>query len=255
MAARKLHFRNVVSWQSKIPYLFWRAGLLGRRIKRISLTTGEKVILRPPPATDAWTATEVFLLESYGPPKPITNVNRIVDLGANVGYSVLYFARCYPGAKIEAFEPHSAHIAQLKANLSANSLCDAVTVYPYAAGCSKQRLFLTDNETESKLVTEPVGRVLEVQVVDWFAFAAGQKIDLLKMDIEGGEYPILFDPRFEHLKVSHIVLEWHATSERPHADREIMDRLVSLGYHVYAGTEKTIPSCRFGVLWALRLGV
>lgn len=232
-----------------MPYLAWRAGLLGRRIQRISLTTGEKLILRPPPATDAWTATEVFLLESYASPKPIRNVNRIVDMGANVGYSVLYFARCYPGARIEAFEPHPAHIIQLKANLSANSLFDAVTVHPYAAGCSEQRLFLTDNEAESKLITEPAGRVLEVQVVDWFAFASGQKIDLLKMDIEGGEYPILFDPRFEHLKIPYIVLEWHTTTEKPHADHEITDRLVSLGYHVY---HRQIPNCRFGLLWALQ---
>ena len=34
--------------------------------------------------------------------------------------------------------------------------------------------------------------------------------DLLKIDIEGGEWPLLTDARFGELKVPAIVLEYHA---------------------------------------------
>ena len=246
------HFREVVSWRSRLPYLVWRAGFLGKRAKTIILGTGEKLVLRLPPAMDTWTAAEVFLFQSYKPPVPLQGIKRIVDLGANVGCSVVYFAKQFPHATIEAFEPHPVHLEQLNANISANELARRVTVYPYAVGCFDRKLYLTDNESQSRLIENRVGQVLEVKVVDWFAFSGPGKIDLMKIDIEGSEYDILFDARFRTMHIPHLVLEWHATPERPNADRDIAELLTSLGYTLYHGVPKEIPSCRFGVLWAVK---
>jgi len=248
------HFREVVSWRSRLPYLVWRAGFLGKRAKTVVLGTGERLVLRLPPAMDTWTAAEVFLFESYKPPVPLQGIERIVDLGANVGCSVVYFAKQFPHSTIQAFEPHPIHLQQLNANILANDLTRRVTVHPYAVGCSDKTFFLTDNESQSRLIENPVGQVLEVKVIDWFAFSGLGKIDLMKIDIEGSEYDILFDGRFRTMRIPNIVLEWHATRERPHADRDIAELLTSLGYTLYHGVPKEIPNCRFGVLWAVRSG-
>ena len=45
----------------------------------------------------------------------------IVDLGANIGMSALYFACRYPKAKIYAIEPNNANFSMLKMNLPAAS--------------------------------------------------------------------------------------------------------------------------------------
>jgi FkbM family methyltransferase len=251
LAPGRPHLREIIRWDSKLPFLAWRAGLLGQGAKTVKLVTGETLILRPPPATDTGTAMEVFVFENYKSPVPIQGVKHIVDLGANVGYSALYMARQFPGACIHAFEPHPIHLGQLAANVAANSLGNRVTVHPYAAGCREEMLLLTDNENQSKLVKKPVGTVLEVKVIDWLASAMEEKIDLLKVDIEGGEYDIVLDQRFEQLRIPYVAIEWHATPDRPEGDREIIARLTSLGYRIYHGMGGEIPNVRYGMLWGV----
>jgi FkbM family methyltransferase len=112
----------------------------------------------------------------------------------------IYLARMFSGSTIQAFEPHPVHLKQLAANLAANGLANRVTVHPVAAGCEETIMSLTDEESMSKLSRNDSN--LQVRVVDWLEFAAAQRIDLLKMDIEGGEYDLLFDPRFASLNNS-----------------------------------------------------
>src|SRR6476660_8278442 len=51
-----------------------------------------------------------------------TNTPVIIDCGANVGISVLYFKQLYPHAIIEAFEPDALTFEILSKNCTANSL-------------------------------------------------------------------------------------------------------------------------------------
>lgn len=53
------------------------------------------------------------------PPFPIPV---IVDCGANIGFSVLYFKRLHPRARIVAFEANPRAFRLLKHNVSNNSL-------------------------------------------------------------------------------------------------------------------------------------
>jgi hypothetical protein len=72
------------------------------------------------------------------------------------------------------------------------------------------------------------------------------------MDCEGGEWDIVMDPRFERLDIGTIVLEWHARSDRPHADLEISRQLERFGWTIWRGKEVVLPDMRVGVLWAFR---
>jgi hypothetical protein len=71
------------------------------------------------------------------------------------------------------------------------------------------------------------------------------------MDIEGGEYPILADPRFAELRPRMIALEWHQTPAQPDGKRWCEERLRGLGYEVSEGPFGTKKE---GVIFALQTG-
>ena len=90
-----------------------------------------------------------------------------------------------------------------------------------------------------------------------FGVLGGMTIDLLKMDIEGGEYAILDDPRFAGLRMRWLVMECHRTAAVARPRGYCRRRLETLGYEVLprAGGEATGASVeeeRTSVLWARR---
>jgi Methyltransferase FkbM domain len=89
----------------------------------------------------------------------------------------------------------------------------------------------------------------EVMMVDLFTL--GYDTDLLKMDIEGGEWSILSDPRMADLRTRVIVMEWHWRFA-PHADAHTaaLDLLRRAGYKVYADHGE--PRTGTGLVWASR---
>lgn len=242
---------------SKLRYLAWR-GIGVPETLTVKLVSGPRLLLRREPADDLMIAREVFIDEVYRSPRRIdpSLVKRVVDVGANVGYSILYFLREYPQARIDAFEPHPLHCAQLEAHLGVNDDGGRILIHPVAAGvkagCSK----LTDAGVGSQL--DPCAATgYSVEVIDLFKWAGSEEIDLLKLDCEGSEYDLVMDERFGALKVSTMVVEWHATDAHPQARRDIFSRLESLGFEVSPVNDYELPLRQFGfravgVAWAYR---
>src|SRR5262249_32608736 len=138
------------------------------------------------------------------------DVRQVVDLGGNVGLSCIFWLAKFPNCRIDVFEPHPGHVAQMKTNLSLNGWTDPVTVHAAAAGTAPGTMQLCDRGSGSSLLyARPGEAVIDVPIVDTFAIVGGRDIDVLKIDIEGGEYALLEDPRFADLKVRHLILEWH----------------------------------------------
>ncbi len=240
--------RDQFAWPSRLSYLSWRLGVLGKDQCGCKLRSGLKVIIRPRPAEDIDLAAQIFALRIYEFPWPMTNVRRIVDLGANVGYASLYFAYQFPESRIDAFEPHPVHLQQLKAMIDANSLQDRVIVHPVAVGSADRQTFLTDAGTASTLAQQG----LPIQVIDWFSFASGQNIDFLKVDIEGAEDELFADPRIDSLAIPYVIVEWHETKERPFTEQRITEKLSSLGYEFRSGERGENPGLRYGNIYARR---
>jgi FkbM family methyltransferase len=175
-------------------------------------------------------------------------VERIVDVGANVGYTTLYWSRLFPGARFKAFEPHPLILPTLKANLALNRLSERVLVFPAAAGTKNSVVKLTDAGVGSTVTQMPTGRSFEVPMVDFFEALANEPIDLLKLDCEGAEYDLVSDPRFADLRAKAMVFEWHATAERPHAKREIFKMLTLYKWRVEPISEYGLSQPEFGLL-------
>jgi FkbM family methyltransferase len=218
----------------------------------VRLAHGEKLILRNSPAGDLSVAHEVFVQEVYRSPRPLPAVSRIVDVGANTGFSLLYFANRYEQAKLIAFEPHPMHVTSIRQHLRINGSADRVEVVPAAAGIRESRGFLLDEGERSQISESGGAGRIPIAVVDFYKTIGDEQIDLLKLDCEGGEYNLIMDERFARLKVRATVLEWHASTARPSAGEELRQRLRRLGFGLEAESEKETGGLRSGMLWAYR---
>lgn len=247
-------FRHLFPLWHRLRYVCWRLARC-RHPLTAAMIHGTRITMRPLPASDYGVAYEVFQDQIYRSPFPETlqDVRRIVDVGANVGYSCLYWAALYPQARILAFEPHPRHIELLRGHLRMNGLEDRTTVHEAAAGTAAGEAWLTDSRSSSKLVGRPWHpdrQVIPVKVVDFFQTVGPGPIDLLKVDIEGGEYSLLSDPRFSQLAVRLLVVEWHQTQQQPDGRSWCTQRLSELGYQVQPTQDIGVS----GLIWGRRGG-
>ncbi len=164
---------------------------------------------------DAVTLGEVFYERYYRPVpevrRALDGARRIVDLGANIGLFGVYAATRWPEAEIVAFEPDPDNVAVHARTIALNGLGGRWTLIEAAAAARDGRaLFVAGGVTLSHLAdgaAEAEEPAIEVPVQDVLPRLAGA--DLLKMDIEGGEWAILGDPRFRAAPPRAVVLEYH----------------------------------------------
>lgn len=160
---------------------------------------------------------EVFFSQEYAAPVAI-RPRRIVDLGSNVGVSILYFALNYPGAAIEGVEASPKLFKLLRRNVG--DLPD-VTLHFGAVSAEPGDVVFYAGASSWSGSTEPSSSAderYEVPGVPLDDLLATGDVDLVKIDIEGGEFQLL--PRSARLREVAVVMgEIHATPGSPEADR------------------------------------
>jgi FkbM family methyltransferase len=201
----------------------------------LTYAEGTEFILRPDPFADRGIAWEVMFARQYDLPPEIdvASVRRVVDLGANVGYSCLFWVKYCPNCLVEAFEPHPEHVRLVREHLRMNSVENRVKVIEAAAGTANMEATLSDRSASSAIIAgPPVAGTFQVKVLDFFETVGTAPIDVLKIDIEGGEYPILEDRRFAELPVRFLVMELHRHPRFPNPREWCEKRLREVGYRI-----------------------
>ena len=141
-------------------------------------------------------------------------LERIVDAGANVGLATLYFKERFPRARIAAVEPHPGNAEAYRGN---TAHLKGVELFEAALHCrSGEALAVTDEGYGSNaFMTRPdgagkaVAEVATITVSDLMERMGWPSLDLVKLDIEGGE-GVLFEENLDWMDVTrHIVLEFH----------------------------------------------
>ncbi|MBM4431635.1 MAG: FkbM family methyltransferase [Chloroflexi bacterium] len=125
-----------------------------------------------------------------------------LDIGAYIGQYTLLAAKHAPAGRVIAVEPHPESRQRLQANVARNSLSN-VRILPWAAGQATSHLsfVLSEQAYNSGLAgqNEPApARTIEVQVVpldDIVQTAGLQRVDIIKIDVEGAEGPVLWGAR------------------------------------------------------------
>ena len=230
------HYRDLLPLPDRIKYLARQ--VCGGRFP-VTLRYRDGCIFRIRPRETArdmdwFVSYEILFRELYRLPPHIapSTVKRVVDVGANIGYSAVYFARRCWNCRVEAWEPHPEHAAILRQHLQINGIEGRVEVLQAAAGTRDSTTYLTSKGIESAVVSSPAPGAVPIRILDFFKKAGTGPIDVLKMDIEGGEYAILEDRRFDNLNVRFLVMEHHRHERYPHPEQYCADRLSSLGYRV-----------------------
>jgi FkbM family methyltransferase len=144
---------------------------------------------------------------------PPHDVSTIVDCGANIGISSLFFAARYPGATILSVEPDPENFALLEANVAQ---VPRITPIRACVTGRPQRLvrFTTDQPAwGNRIATGEDGVLVPAITIDEICNQNGlAKIDLLKLDIEGAEEQVLGNGTFLS-RTEHIIVEMHGNYE------------------------------------------
>ena len=121
----------------------------------------------------------------------------IFDIGANIGYYAVQFARvACPPATVHAFEPVSAQAALLRENVGLNRLHNVVinqAAVSDRAGAQRIYVAAGSNTGQSSLarVSPHSEQVDTVTVDEYCASRSIARIDLVKIDVEGHELQVL----------------------------------------------------------------
>jgi FkbM family methyltransferase len=118
----------------------------------------------------------------------------IVDAGANIGNHTIFFSKFLDAKRVYAFEPQKYVFEILSKNIKLNNLENKVKLYNIGLGekRSKGSLIVVDenNLGRSKLNLNSEGEI-EVIPLDDILFNKEDKVDLIKIDVEGMELDVL----------------------------------------------------------------
>jgi FkbM family methyltransferase len=142
-----------------------------------------------------------------------TNVRRVLDLGANIGLSALFFVSCFPEAEVACVEPSPDNCRILRALVARKQNKGAVIEAAIGPETGQIELHLTSDPSSFSVVPARTGdrRIVvdQVTVPDVLDRLGWPDVDLLKIDIEGYER-VLFSRRNTWLnRVTRIIGEAH----------------------------------------------
>ncbi|MTI29986.1 FkbM family methyltransferase, partial [Xanthovirga aplysinae] len=186
------------------------------RTNKIFLPKIEAPISLRPGTTDIPTFKQVFVYREYE--YPINFVPKvIIDAGANIGLSAVYFANKFRNAHIYSIEPETNNFKLLKQNVSPYT---TVTPIQAALWNSSSDLGVIDKglgewgfmveERNKGETSNKINSIKSVTIKDLLQSFKIKEIDILKIDIEGAEKE-LFESNFEDWlpRVKCLMIELH----------------------------------------------
>jgi FkbM family methyltransferase len=192
--------------------------------------------------TDLSIFEQIFLLDDCALSKTREPIHYILDAGAHIGCSSLFFAARHPLASILAVEAHAGNYAQLVAN---TAQIPAIRTLYGAAYHRNGPVGITnpsDRPWGFQVSDQPNGDtpLFGHTIPELMRLASFPRIDLLKLDIEGAERELFDHGGAEWLRnVRILIVELHdeikcgcsdsfqrATRDIPCSTRERMDNLI-----------------------------
>lgn len=179
-----------------------------------------------------WQFHDIFFKGSYffktNESEPV-----IIDCGSNIGMSVIFFKREFPNSKIVAFEPDPDVFQILKTNTRIYSgvTCFQKAIWTHSRGTYLSRDFAdgghithsSDCFVQSVRLKEELGRF--------------DRVDLLKLDIEGAEFDVIEDCEESLFKVDKIFIEAHTFSGGKQKLGSLITILERAGFRYYIENE------------------
>ncbi len=180
---------------------------------------------------------ELFIEEVYkcklDNPNPL-----IIDCGSNIGLSIIYFKKLYLNAKIIAFEPDKNLYEKIIFNVNSFEF-ENVEVINKGVWTENTTLYFRNEGTLGGEITQEKNtNSIAIQTVRLKDFL-NEKIDFLKIDIEGAEYVVMNDIRDELKNVENLFLEYHSNGNEQQTLHEMLHwiQLAGFKYHIKSAWE------------------
>lgn len=186
--------------------------MLNKRTTTVRIRKIQHPLLLRPGTSDVPLLYHIFVEEEYKI-KPKKEPLFIIDAGANIGFTAVYFANRFPKAKIIAIEPEESNFKLLKKNteLYPNIRCIKAGLWN-----SNTKLRITNLQKDSKWgfqveeTTKSGPDTCDAVSMNQLLLEENKKeIDIAKIDIEGSEKE-LFSKNLQWLpKTNLLVIEFH----------------------------------------------
>jgi FkbM family methyltransferase len=161
----------------------------------------------------------------------------IIDCGSNFGLSLFYYKKIYPNSKIISFEPLSSMRSILQENIEINKWSDVI-LEPYALWNENTEMTfqvpsddsMAGSLTDRRKSTEGTMKEEKVTCARLSTYLVN-KVDFLKLDIEGAELEVLEESKHLLGNVEYIFCEYHHSIDDPRLGR-IITILEDAGFDV-----------------------
>jgi FkbM family methyltransferase len=148
----------------------------------------------------------------------------VVDVGANIGWFSLVAAK--RARQVHAFEPEPMSYGLLQKSIAANGF-DNILAHPFCVSDHDgvETLYISDsrNKGTHSIVRKTAPKGIQVSSVTLDTLFPTERIDLLKLDVEGAESKVLDGAQrlIEERRIGQIIMEWNPSFWQ---DRSMLDR-------------------------------
>jgi FkbM family methyltransferase len=221
-----MYARELADWKSLMDYRRLRDGHFpnGTLVPLRTRCLNKRSVICRAGTTDVAVFREVFFKRCQLPPRRLTPIRAILDLGSNVGFTIAQCAVRYPAARIIGIELDDHNIEMCRRNIAAyGRRCKVI----HGAVWDRKMTVYYDGTEEwgYHVVTEsakaPVRTYTMDTLLDMFETAV---VDFVKMDIEGAEQKLLRSAKTWVPRVRCMQIEVHAPYDVPSCGAEL-DRL------------------------------
>lgn len=182
-----------------------------------------------------WQYKEIFVDENYkfnsSTEKPI-----IYDCGANIGISILYFKWLFPKSRIKAFEPDPNIFNRLEQNIKTNRITE-IELISAAVWINNNGIEFGIEGADGSSIYHDGKKVKVNSVRLKELLEKEEKIDLLKIDIEGAETEVLIDCDNSFQNVENLFIEYHSFTKENQRLAEILFILTKNGFRYFIKQE------------------
>lgn len=157
----------------------------------------------------------------------------IIDCGANIGLSVMYFKQLFPNAIVTALEPDPGIYAILKSNIEMFGYKDVELIERAVWSEETTLQFFSEGADGGHIASEKDSlQKTKVQTVKLSQYL-DREVDFLKIDIEGAETEVLSEAKHVLNNVKNLFVEYHSFEHKKQDLDRILAMLSEAGFRYY----------------------
>ena len=157
----------------------------------------------------------------------------IIDCGANIGLSVIYFKKLYPEAEIIGFEPDKKIFYILKNNIKSFCLNNIQIIQKALWNKEGEMIFSSEGADAGRLADESKTANPKSVITTSLRSYLGRPVDFLKIDIEGAETVVIEDCADLLINVKNLFVEYHSFDGKEQKLDILLSILKKSGFRYY----------------------